>query len=146
LKKLIITGHGLYASGLRSSLELLAGPNEDVHFLDFPAEMTEQGLKQRMEEVIQSFPEEELLFICDILGGTPYKNAAILANVTDRIEVVAGCNIGSILEVIFQKDHMPLVDLADLVVDSSKKYTVRFEKLQGAKPVYTEEASFEDGI
>jgi PTS system N-acetylgalactosamine-specific IIA component len=145
VKKLIITGHGQYASGLKSSLELLAGPNEDLIFIDFPAEMNEAGLKGQMEETIQSFNNDEILFICDILGGTPYKNAATLSNENGRIEVVAGCNLGSILEAVFQKDTMSLVDLAHSLVDSSKKYTVKFEKIREVQPVHNTD-SFEDGI
>ncbi|WHY85947.1 PTS sugar transporter subunit IIA [Neobacillus novalis] len=145
MKKLIVTGHGQYANGLKSSLELLAGPNQDFLFIDFPAEMTEAGLKGQMEEIIQSFSNDELLFICDILGGTPYKNAATLANENDRIEVVAGCNLGSILEAVFQKETMSLVDLANSLVDSSKKYTVKFEKIREVQPVHNAD-SFENGI
>ncbi|WP_342429568.1 PTS sugar transporter subunit IIA [Neobacillus sp. FSL H8-0543] len=146
MKKLIITGHGQYASGLKSSLELLAGPNDDLIFIDFPAELNEAGLKQQMEEAIQSVSrDDEILFICDILGGTPYKNAAILSNDNDQFEVVAGCNLGSILEAVFQKETMSIVDLANSLVDSSKKYTVKFEKVRETQPVQTN-SSFMDGI
>ena len=146
MKKLIITGHGQYASGLKSSLELLAGPNDDLVFIDFPAELNEAGLRKQMENTIQSVsPDDELLFICDILGGTPYKNAAILSNDNDRFEVVAGCNLGSILEAVFQKETMSIVELADSLVDSSKKYTVRFEKVRETQPVQSND-TFEDGI
>lgn len=145
MKKLVITGHGQYASGLKSSLELLAGTNEDFIFIDFPAEMTDTGLKMQMEELILTFNNDEILFICDILGGTPYKNAATLSNENDSVEVVAGCNLGSMLEAVFQKETMSLVDLANSLVDSSKKYTVKFEKIREAQAVHNTN-SFEDGI
>lgn len=146
MKKLIITGHGQYASGLQSSLELLAGANEDLVFIDFHGDMTESELKHQMEETIERHQGDEFLIVCDIVGGTPYKNAAVLANDSDRIEVVAGCNLGSILEATFQKEAMPLAELASILVDSSKKYTVKFEKIKEAQPVHTDVASFEDGI
>lgn len=133
MKKLVITGHGEYATGLKSSIDLLAGPNDDIIIIDFPAEMNEEGLRNKMEGVINSFPNDEILFICDILGGTPYKNAAILSNQTDHIEVVAGCNLGSILEALFQKDTMSLSELADFLVKSSKQYTVKFKKIRENK-------------
>lgn len=146
MKKLIITGHGQYASGLKSSLELLAGVNEDLIFIDFHGDMTEADLKQQMEETIERLRDDEFLIVCDIVGGTPYKNAAILANESDRIEVVAGCNLGSILEAVFQKEAMPLAELAATMVESSKQYTVQFEKIKAVQPAYTDDSSFEDGI
>lgn len=139
MKKVIITGHGNYATGLKSSLDLLAGSNEDVIAIDFPAELNEQGLMKRMMDTVETFSDFEFLFICDILGGTPYKNAAVLANTNHRLEVVAGCNLGSILEGILQKDMMSLDELAEAMVNSSRKYTVKFEKI-------IESAAFDGGI
>jgi len=146
VKKLIITGHGQYATGLKSSLDLLHGANEDLLFIDFPAEMSDSGLKLEMAETIQAFKDDEFLFVCDLLGGTPYKNAALLANDHDRIEVVAGCNIGAILEAVFQKEALPLTDLAAMLVETSKKYTVKFEKIKEVQPMNTEDSLYEDGI
>lgn len=144
MKRIIITGHGNYASGLKSSLDLLAGSNEQVIPIDFSAEMNEVELKLKMSETIGSFPQDEFLFICDILGGTPFKNAATLANSDNRIEVVAGCNLGSILEAMFQKEAITLNDLADNIVHSSKQYTVKFEKIK--EPQTLDATSSDDGI
>lgn len=145
MKKIVITGHGNYATGLKSSLDLLAGSNEDLIAIDFTAEMNEEELKLAMIETIDHSSEAEILFVCDILGGTPFKNAATLANSNDRIEVVAGCNLGSILEAFFQRDALSIEELAQNMVNSSKQYTVKFEKIREVQEA-GESASMDDGI
>ena len=45
------------------------------------------------------------------------------------MEVVAGCNIGAILEGILLKDSMGIVELADSVVNATKDTAVRFTKV-----------------
>ncbi len=130
MKKIIIlSGHGHYATGLQSSIELLAGKNEDMFFVDFTIEDTDVTLKEKMLKVIDENKESEVLFVCDILGGTPFKTAAEIANSNDKMEVVAGCNVGSVIESIFQKDTMTIGELAESIVDASKQSTMKFNKV-----------------
>lgn len=128
-KIIILSGHGHYATGLQSSIELLAGKNEDMFFIDFTVEDTDVTLKEKMLKVLEENKESEVLFVCDILGGTPFKTAAEIANSDDKMEVVAGCNVGSIIESIFQRDTMTIGDLAQSIVDTSKQSTMKFNKV-----------------
>lgn len=125
---IVITGHGNYATGLKSSIELLAGRNGDLYYLDLMVNDTDQMLREQMTNVVKKNEGSSVLFICDILGGTPFKVSVEIANNSDHMEVVAGCNIGSILEGVFQKDKISVRELADFMVSSSKRTTVRFER------------------
>lgn len=127
----IICGHGNYSTGLQSSIELLLGNKEDIRSIDFLVEDNDITLKERMLEIIDQNPNFRTLFICDILGGTPYKRAAEIANYNDSIEVIVGCNVTSIIEGYFQKDNLSLEDLGNFIVESSKNSTMRFEKVRG---------------
>lgn len=126
---IIVSGHGNYATGLQSSIELIAGKNGDLYYLDLTVHDTDITLKGKMNAVVKKNAGCGILFICDILGGTPFKVSVGVANHSNDMEVVAGCNIGSILEGIFQKDKIAIGELADFIVCSSRKSTVRFEKI-----------------
>jgi PTS system N-acetylgalactosamine-specific IIA component len=126
---IVITGHGNYATGLKSSIELLAGHNSDVYYLDLTVDDTDIGLKNKINAVIRKNEGSGVLFICDILGGTPFKVSAEVASNSGRMEVVAGCNIGSILEGVFQKDKISVQELADAMVLTSKRTTIKYEKI-----------------
>ena len=124
---LVVTGHGRYASSIKSTLEMLAGENDEVKYIDFTQEDNDITLKGKMQIVINENIGLGILFVCDLLGGTPFKSAVELSILNENIEVVAGCNIGSILETIFQLENTDIGELADLIVESSIKSTLRFK-------------------
>ncbi|GBF10191.1 PTS sugar transporter subunit IIA [Tepidibacillus sp. HK-1] len=143
-KIMIVSGHGNYATGLQNSIELLAGKNDDLYFIDFTANDTDLTLKEKMANVVKENQDSQILFICDILGGTPFKVAAEIANDHDYMEVVAGCNIASILEALFQKETLSISELADFIVYSSKQATIRFQKITNFQVESNQE--LEEGI
>lgn len=125
---LVITGHGRYGTMIKGSIEFLAGGNDEIEYIDFTEDDNDVTLKEKMKETIDKHKEDNVLFICDILGGTPFKCAAELSIENENLEVIAGCNVSSIIEAIFQKDSMGISELADFIVDSSQKSTGRFVK------------------
>jgi N-acetylgalactosamine PTS system EIIA component len=146
MKKIILTGHGEISSGIKSSLELLAGQNEDVMVVDFTRDMSETDLAAKLQDVVSSFPNASFLFVCDILGGTPYKESAKIANDNHQMEVVAGCNLGAILEASLMKETMELSDIAKFVVDQTKNFAAKFEKVNTQAATEVKEEDFSDGI
>jgi PTS system N-acetylgalactosamine-specific IIA component len=146
MTKIILTGHGQISTGIKGSLELLAGQNEDVTAVDFTRDMSDSDLAAKLQEVIAATPNESFLFVCDILGGKPYKESAKIANDREQMEVVAGCNLGAILEASLMKETMELSALAHFIVDQTKNFAAKFEKVNTqAAPVDADE-DFSDGI
>lgn len=125
---LVVTGHGRYATSIKSTLEVLAGCNDEVKYIDFTEDDTDISLKDKMQIVIYENIGFGILFVCDLLGGTPFKSAVELSILNENIEVVAGCNVGSILETTFQLENTVIGELADLIVESSINSTLRFKK------------------
>lgn len=124
---LVVSGHGEYATSIRSTLEFLAGKNDEIKYIDFTQDDTDITLKAKMQKVLDENKDSGILFVCDILGGTPFKCAVELSILKNNIEVVAGCNIGSMLETSFNLGSIDVSELADLIVESSIKSTIRFK-------------------
>lgn len=144
MNKIIVTGHGHFATGLQSTLELLAGKNDDVFFIDFVEGDSDSLLKTKFESVLSNNIYDNFIFFCDLAGGTPYKVAATLAFENDRVEVVAGCNVGSLIEMLFTKESYSISELANKFITVSKDAMELFEKkIQSEKE---ENGFFEDGI
>ncbi|OUM89972.1 PTS sugar transporter subunit IIA [Caldibacillus debilis] len=135
-KIVIISGHGRYATGLQSTLELLAGKNKDLFYVDFTEEDTDETLKNKFMEILEENKDSEVLFVCDIIGGTPFKVAAAISNFSPKMELVAGCNIGGILESVLMKDQLSLFELAENMVEGSKKSTMVFKKINGSASAF----------
>lgn len=145
MKKIIIlVGHGNYATGLKSSINLIAGANNDLYAVDFTEEDSDVTLKEKIKKVLNENSGAQVLFVSDIAGGTPYKVAAEIANYDDNMEVVAGCNLSSLLEAIFQKDSLTILELAEFIINVSKNSTMRFKKISADQVCIVQET--EDGI
>ena len=115
----VITGHGNFATGLRSSIKLLAGVPETFDFVDFTEDMSEEDMMERLSTLNQN--GDAILYFADLLGGTPYKCAAKIAfdNSEQDVAVVAGCNLGALLETMFD-DYHDAKTYADALVDATK--------------------------
>lgn len=142
---MVISGHGNYATGMKSALEFLAGKNQDMYYVDFSEGQTEETLRNGLTEIIEDNPDAEFLFVCDLLGGTPFKMSAEICNTMEKAELVAGCNISGILQMILTKENYTLEDLADEMIEVSKNSTLRFNKfdVNSGTPMHSID---EDGI
>lgn len=128
--QLMIVGHGGYGSGIESTIALIAGPCEGVNFVDYPSGEDSVILKEKMEMILNAHAGDDCLFICDLLGGTPFKMAVELSLGHLGREVVAGCNVGAILEAILLKEQQDVQMLAQGLVETTRKSVVRFELQQ----------------
>lgn len=92
-------GHGHFASGLLSSLELIAGTQERITALDFIESMSSEELEEQLRQSLKD--KTEVLILCDLLGGTPFKVASLQAYQKEEqeIQVIAGTNLPLLLNV-----------------------------------------------
>lgn len=123
---IIISGHGEYASGIKSNLNFIAGEIEDLYAVDFLIEDTEDTLRAKFEAIINK-TEANYVFVCDILGGTPFRCAAELSQQMSGIEVICGISSAALMEALFLKDSMTISELAQSLVEKSHESCVRFE-------------------
>ncbi|MCI1880694.1 MAG: PTS sugar transporter subunit IIA [Sporolactobacillus sp.] len=132
--KYIVTGHGNFAGGIRSTVKLLAGDLDCIAYIDFTEGMSDKQLYDRLSDEVQKDADDSyFLIFTDLLGGTPFKQAALLSTTSKRLSVVAGCNVGSLLEcALSQPVFSDIRELAQTVVTISKKNTTYFGEHQAA--------------
>lgn len=143
---LLITGHGHFATGLNSSLELIAGAQPNVALVDFEADHSIETLKANLTKALDSLKEYDgVLVLSDLPGGSPFKTAVELKyeRMDQAIEVIAGTNLplliaSSTMTSVFES---PL-DLAEAMIPEGKDSIVRFELAAKAD----DEEEEEDGI
>ena len=96
---IIITGHGTFATGITSALELLTGHQDFLVPIDFNSDHSEEQLQENLKAAFDHFRDcEQILVLCDILGGSPFKNAVVLSFGDERIKVLYGTNLGMAVE------------------------------------------------
>ena len=101
---IIVTGHGNFATGITSSLELIIGKQEQYVAVDFPQTDTKTELENNIRQAIELYKEEEhILIFCDLLSGSPFNVSIIEAMNDDRIRVIYGTNLGMLIEALMER-------------------------------------------
>ena len=121
---LVITGHGNYASGVKSALELIIGPKDNVLAFDFLKEESEEQFSLKFKDLDKN---NNYLFACDLMGGTPYK---VVSRLDLNKEILIGTNLGGLLDTILKIDKLSLTELADNLKQTSLKSVVNIKDLK----------------
>lgn len=100
MKGIIVTGHGNFASGIESTMKLIMGEQEKTVFIDFKEGMTNIELSENIEKIVKEIGEKGVLIFTDILGGTPFNEAAMISTKYENIHVFAGLNMAMLFEAI----------------------------------------------
>lgn len=124
---LIITGHGEFAKGINSVIELVAGTQENVATVDFLENHSTEDLKNNLKEKIENMNTEGTLIFTDIPGGSPFKISVELSMKNDGIEVISGTNVPMIMEILFDRESVDLLELKNRAMEVGKKQIVTFE-------------------
>lgn len=102
---IIVTGHGEFATGLRSSLKLITGMEKAVIAVDFTEGMSSDDLFDTLSSIRESSDDEVLLF-ADIPGGTPFNQSVLLKSKYDGIEIIAGTNLPILIEAVLTSEPL----------------------------------------
>ena len=137
---IIITGHNHFASGILSSLAMIAGAKDNVFAVDFLSDDNDESLESKYNKIIDENKDSEILFVCDLMGGTPFKVTSKLAFTNDNYEVVTGINLGGLIDTSMKLDKMSIGELKTSCKEASIKSVIPLEK------VITKEESSSEGI
>ena len=97
---LVVTGHGLFAEGMHSSANMIAGENELVRYVCFKEGMNTEQLS---ENLIAAYNElgacDGIIVLSDLPGGSPFRTA-VESSMTlpeKKIIVLSGTNLPMII-------------------------------------------------
>lgn len=141
---IILSGHGRFAEGMLSSLDMIAGKSEAVEAINFLESDNLDDLELNMLSVIRDFNSkyEGVLVCCDLMGGSPFKTAATLSVQESNVSVVAGINLASCLELLFMRmNSTNASDLADALINAEANRLFKF-----TLPTQKKEVKSEEGI
>ncbi|AHG20063.1 hypothetical protein Z042_10790 [Chania multitudinisentens RB-25] len=104
---IILSGHGGFASGLEQAMKQILGEQPQIVAIDFPESSTTALLQSQFEAALAQLDESEgLVFLTDLLGGTPFRVASTLAMQKPGREVLTGINLQLLLEMALERDGL----------------------------------------
>ncbi|WP_421532299.1 PTS galactosamine/N-acetylgalactosamine transporter subunit IIA [Lelliottia amnigena] len=104
---IILCGHGGFASGLEKAMKQILGEQAQFIAIDFPETSTTALLTSQLEQAISDLDsQEDIVFLTDLLGGTPFRVASTMALKKTGWEVIAGTNMQLLLEMVMERDGL----------------------------------------
>lgn len=118
---IIIAGHGKFASGLQSSIELIVGKQDKVAYVDFLADHSTEDLEKNIKEAVAELGEGEgILFLTDLVGGSPFKVSALISKDLQQSGVVTGTNLPMVMDIVLSRGEQTAKELMDKAFQSGK--------------------------
>jgi PTS system mannose-specific IIB component len=97
---IIIASHGKMCEGIFQSGSMIFGDQPQVAVCSLMPSEGPDDLRAKVEEAIASFDDqEEILFLVDLFGGTPYNQInGLMKGHEDKWAMVCGLNLGMLVE------------------------------------------------
>lgn len=131
---IVIASHGDFADGIKMSGSMIFGEQKDVQSVTLQPSMGPDDLKAKLEEAVSSLEDQEqVLFLVDLWGGTPFNQVNGLFEAhKDKWAIVAGLNLPMLIEAYASRLSMNSAqEIAAHIIETAKDgVKVRPESLQ----------------
>ncbi|OCG35875.1 PTS galactosamine/N-acetylgalactosamine transporter subunit IIA [Gilliamella sp. Gris1-4] len=119
---IILTGHGSFATGLYEAATQIIGQQMQFTAINFQDGMSSEQLEQRLNIALkQCDTGQGVVFLTDIVGGSPFRLAAMLSYQNNNIEVISGTNMPLLLEILLQREDIDLPTIRQETIENGKK-------------------------
>lgn len=97
---IILATHGGFADGIMQSGSMIFGDQPDVAAVTLQPSEGPNDIRKKMEDAIASFEsQDEVLFLVDLWGGTPFNQAnGLVSEHEDKWAIVAGLNLPMLID------------------------------------------------
>lgn len=102
MKQIVIAAHGCFASGIKSTIELILGPQDHLTAID--CYLDEVDPAQKIADCIASFDEEDGIILCTDLAGGSVNQLALPYAARPNTRLVTGSNVPLLLELALLED------------------------------------------
>lgn len=117
---LVLVSHGSLAEGMKSAVEMIAGPQEHFLTVEMQPGMDLDHVQNAVESAVADLSRNgEVLILTDILGGNPASASTRLA--LQGTQVICGVNLPMLLEILVQREHLTLHDIIPIAEQAAKE-------------------------
>lgn len=138
--KILIVGHGEYATGMKSSIKLLTGLNNNIDAINLNEELTHNEYTMMVQEYVAN--NKDLIIFADMTGGAPFQIASreILLNEDSENQfVIGGVSVGCILEVVMNTLVLNSEDTLENIINTAVNNIQEMTSIISRKDLVTQE-------
>lgn len=133
----IVASHGEFARAALGSVEMVAGPQQDVRALALTADKSAETFEAEFAQAYAELKAEcdLIVTICDIYGGTPFN--VISRSILKGMDMVAftGLSLPVLIELLLSRDQASDADEIRGLIEAAHAQTlaeIKVEMAQGS--------------
>lgn len=134
---IILASHGRFAEGILQSGSMIFGEQENVKAVILKPSEGPDDLRAKLEEAVASFDnQDEVLFLVDLWGGTPFNQSnTLFEEHKDKWAIVSGLNLPMLIEAYASRFSMESAhEIAAHIIETAKDgVKVKPEELEPAE-------------
>ena len=136
MRYVVMVSHGEFAPGLRSAVFMMTGPKDEVLCTNLRADMSADQFQDNFRELVAPIAaDDEVILLCDILGGSPMtKSLEVLSErgLLDTAIVLTGMNMPMAMTAVIMKEDREA--LKNTIISEAQNAVAEF------KPVADEDS------
>ncbi|QLB12613.1 PTS system D-mannose-specific IIA component (Man family) /PTS system D-mannose-specific IIB component (Man family) [Bisgaardia hudsonensis] len=120
---IIIATHGVAAEQLLKTTEMLIGEQDNVATIDFVSGENAETIISKYQEKLDNTLShcDEILFLVDTWGGSPFNAANRVSEGKENMDVVTGVNVPMLVETFMGRDDKPtLKELVNIALETGR--------------------------
>jgi mannose/fructose-specific phosphotransferase system component IIA len=126
LLKILVASHGTFASGIKSSLEVLLGKSDTLSVID--AYIDQNDFETQLEVFFQTITEgEQVILLSDLYGGSVNQKLALYLTRPETY-LIAGVNLPLLLALMLNNEPVDEEKIKALVKESRE--AIRIVEIQ----------------
>jgi len=124
MKELILISHGDFCIELKKSIEMIMGPQENIHAIGLVQGEGPEEFKHKFNSLTESF--NDFVVFADLMGGTPCNTVAgLLMEGDKKFDLYAGMNMPMIISYI----NSEIVNEKPNIVEDAKNGVIHINEV-----------------
>lgn len=130
---IVVVGHGEFAAGLRSVVQTIAGDHPAIEYVVFYPSDSVDDLRVRINEAASRvIGRDGVLFLVDVVGGSPFQaSARVASQLKADAVVIGGANAPMILELVMCREALSLQEAARVAVETGRSGIISHKPVKG---------------
>ena len=138
MKGIILTTHGDLASGLYSTIKMIAGSFANIRIVEFHDGDNIEQLDKSIENAYKELNYSDIFVLSDLAGGTPFNRSVMTLADKENVQFVAGVNFAMLYQALSSEIEDNEEFLEDIITISKQSIVTYKQEI--------ETSSNQDGI
>lgn len=117
MKKMILASHGMMASGLKDSMEMVVGNVDDLLCFGLMPGEDPGELTEKVEKMVKEEPGTQFLILVDIRGGS-VSNSLSRLSVYENVRIINGMNLALAIGMYLTDGILNDQEIGDLIEEA----------------------------